>query len=189
MIKDDASDWFASQGQEIQDYEVPPLPEVEPAEIIDDADVDRPYGDTPEVTNDDVRNVMNLRAVSKPTAEVVVGTLDVVLPLVLAWIIKGADRDELHFSPEERDTLVEAWANYLAEKNVQVSPGMALIVSMLTVCGGKVAVALASRKANEELEQLRREKEETEARMRQAAAEAESLKKQIAAQRQKGEQP
>lgn len=171
MINDDANDWFLQQGQEIQDYEVPDAPDFEAPDFgIDDADTDdtdRPYGDVPEVTNDDVRNVMNMRAVSRPTAEVIVGTLDVVLPLLVTMLLRGTERDDCRLDPSEHETLVEAWATYLGDKNVDVSPGWALIISMITIYGAKVGGALANRKERQQLqaaqaeaERLRQELEE-----------------------------
>ena len=44
MINDDANDWFASQGQQIQDFEAPIPPEEEPVEEAEVIDEDRPYG-------------------------------------------------------------------------------------------------------------------------------------------------
>lgn len=150
MIQDDASAWFASQGQQIQDFEAPPAPEepqVDDAEILDDGmDPNRPFGDAPRVTNEDVNNVNNMRAIKRPTAEVIVGTMDVVIPLVLAFAIKGSDREDAKLTPDERNTLVEAWADYLGDKNVAMSPSAALLVAMLTIYGSKVIIALTTRK-------------------------------------------
>lgn len=177
MINDDANDWFLQQGQEIQDYEVPDAPDFEAPDFgIDDddtADTDRPYGDVPEVTNDDVRNVMNLRAVSRPTAEVIVGTLDVVLPLLVTMLLRGTERDDCRLDPSEHETLVEAWASYLGDKNVDVSPGWALIISMITIYGAKVGGALANRKERQQLQA--------------AQAEAERLRQELEAERKRAD--
>ena len=174
MINDDANDWFLQQGQEIQDYEVPEAPDFDAPDFgIDqnnDDQEDRPYGDVPEVTNDDVRNVMNLRAVSRPTAEVIVGTLDVVLPLLVTMLLRGTERDDCRLDPSEHETLVEAWATYLGDKNVSVSPGWALIISMITISGAKVGGALANRKERQQLQA--------------AQAEAERLRQELQAERQ-----
>lgn len=169
MINDDANDWFLQQGQEIQDYEVPDAPDFG-IDNEDTDDTDRPYADVPEVTNDDVRNVMNLRAVSRPTAEVIVGTLDVVLPLLVTMLLRGTERDDCRLDPSEHETLVEAWATYLGDKNVDVSPGWALIISMITIYGAKVGGALANRKERQQLQA--------------AQAEAERLRQELQAERQ-----
>ena len=147
---DIASQWFDSVGADLQDYQVPPAPEPEPDldnPLADEPepDPDRPFADTPEVTNDDLRNIQNLRAVSRPTAEVIVGTMDVLLPAAGAILLKGSDKDDLRLSDTEHDTLVEAWSAYLAGKSVQVSPGAALVLAILTIYGAKVATAVNNR--------------------------------------------
>ncbi len=162
-INDDASQWFEAQGQQLQDFEAPPAPEEEVLDDTDpmnDEDLDRPFGDAPQVTNQDVANVNNMRAIQRPTAEVIVGTMDVIVPLLIAWIIKGSERDDIKLSQEEHDTLVEAWATYLGDKNVQLSPGTALIVSMLTIYGSKVMIAINSRNERNEISRLRAQVEE-----------------------------
>lgn len=159
MIHDDANDWFASQGQQIQDFEAPIPPEEEPVEEAEVIDEDRPYGDAPEVTSGDVANVNNMRAIQRPTAEVIVGTMDVVIPLLICLLIKGSDREEAKLTHEEHETLVEAWATYLGDKNVQLSPGTALFVAMITIYGSKVIGALTSRNERNIINQQRAEME------------------------------
>lgn len=179
MIQDDASDWFASQGQEIQDYEAPELPDFDEPETVvaESIDEERPYGDVPEVTNEDVRNVANMRAIAQPTAEVIVGTLDVVMPLLISIVIRGSERDGSRLTEGERETLTEAWATYLGDKNVSVSPGVALMVAMVTVYGAKVISALESRRERRELEEARREAEELRGELTEARRHIEELKK------------
>ena len=91
-IQDDASDWFASQGQQVQDYEAPapPMDDTMVADVqeTDNVEPDRPFGDAPMVTDEDVRNVINMRIAQKPTAELIEGVMDVIIPLVLVLLIK-----------------------------------------------------------------------------------------------------
>lgn len=170
-INDDASAWFAAQGQQLQDFEAPPAPEVdivdETVQLEDEGDPERPYGDVPEVTNQDVANVNNMRAIQRPTAEVIVGTMDVIIPLLLAWIVKGSDRNDAKLTSDEHQTLVEAWATYLGDKNVQLSPGTALIVAMLTIYGSKVMIAINNRNERNEIVRLRAQVEEQQEQLRQ----------------------
>ena len=163
VIHDDASQWFAAQGQQLQAFEAPPAPDLEFADtpdLMDDDDPERPFADVPEVTNQYVSNVNNMRAIQRPTAEVIVGTMDVLVPLLIAWIIKGSERDDAKLSPEEHETLVEAWATYLGDKNVQLSPGTALLVAMLTIYGSKVMLAINGRNERNEITRLRAQVEE-----------------------------
>ena len=120
MVQDDASSWFASQNQQIQDFEAPPAPEAEPLNAEPAYDPDRPFGDAPTVTDDDLRNVTNMRLAQQPTAELIVGVMDVILPLALVLLIKGTDKDDIKLEPDERETLVTAWAGWLGDKNILV---------------------------------------------------------------------
>lgn len=173
-INDDASQWFSSLGQELQDFEAPPAPESDfgQGDSFDDMDgdtasADRPFADVPEVTSQDVSNVTNMRALQRPTAEVIVGTMDVLVPLLLAFIIKGSERDDAKLTPEEHDTLVEAWTGYLGDKNVQLSPGTTLIVALLTIYGSKVMIAVNHRAEKNEITRLRAQVEEQRAALEQ----------------------
>lgn len=151
---DDAAAWFASQGQQIQDFEAPPMPESEPtvedAEVLEEPDPDRPYGDAPTVTSDDVRNVQNMRILQEPTAKIIVGVMDTVIPLVVMLLMKNVAEESMKLEESEREELELAWAAYLGDKNVQVSPGVALIVCIVTVYGGKVISVMQDRKQREE---------------------------------------
>ena len=181
MIQDDASSWFASQQQPIQDFEAPPAPEAELPNAEPAYDPDRPFGDAPTVTDDDLRNVTNMRLAQQPTAELIVGVMDVILPLALVLLIKGTDKDDIRLEPDERETLVTAWAGWLGDKNIQASPGVVLLIAIVTVYGGKIVAAVADRKRKDEIASLRAQLEE------QQAANAQ-LQQQLAVARKKGEQ-
>ena len=180
MIQDDASCWFASQNQQIQDFEAPPVPEAEPLNTESDYDPDRPFGDAPTVTDEDVRNVTNMRLAQQPTAELIVGVMDVLMPLVLVLLIKGTDKDDIKLEPDERETLVTAWAGYLGDKNIQASPGVVLIIALVTVYGGKIVATVADRKKRDEISCLKAELEGQQASNAQ-------LEQQLAIARKKEE--
>lgn len=167
---DDAAAWFASQGQQIQDFEAPPMPEMEPtvedAEVLEGPGPDRPYGGAPTVTGDDVRNVQNMRVLQEPTAKIIVGVMDTVIPLVVMLLMKNVAEESMKLEESEREELELAWAAYLGDKNVQVSPGVALIVCIVTVYGSKVISVMQDRKQREERNalyaQLAEQKEQIE---------------------------
>ena len=189
-IQDDAESWYETLGQQIQDFEAPEAPPVEPVAepVIEPSPNDqRPYADLPEVTNDDVRNLTNLRAVSRPTAEVIVGTMDVVIPLLITLLIKHSERDDCKLTKDEHETLVEAWANYLGDKNVQMSPGMSLLMAIATIYGAKVVVAMTSAKERKVVEQQRDEIDRMRQEAMQRQNEIEHLKQVIAEQNKKRE--
>ena len=101
MINDDSSLWYETQGQQIQDYEVPesPLPGDEPetAETIDEPQ--------PEITDTEVRTQINLQRINKPVAGLIVGGMDAVIPLLFIALVKGTDEDDLKLNPQEREDL------------------------------------------------------------------------------------
>lgn len=191
MIQDDANDWFQSQGQQIQDYEAPEAPEAEEPEILtdEDFDPDRPYGDVPQVTNDDLRNVSNMRAIAQPTAAVIVGTLDVLMPLAITLLIRGSDSDQLRLSDSERDTLTEAWATYLGDKNIALSPGVALLVAMLTIYGSKIVIALDNRRQQQQLQAALDQADTLRRQLAEERRRADDLQALIASQAQQNATP
>lgn len=189
-IHDDAESWYNTLGQQIQDFEAPEAPPeepiIEPATEPSPEDL-RPYGDLPEVTNEDVRNHTNLRAVSRPTAEVIVGTMDVILPLLITLLIKHSERDDCKLTKDEHETLVEAWANYLGDKNVQMSPGVSLLMAIATIYGAKVVVAMTSAKERKEVERQRAEINLMKQEAMQRQQEIEKLKQVVEEQKRKKE--
>ncbi len=179
-INDDAQAWYDSMGQQIQDFEVPPMPESEPtpeeAAEVEEAQYldDHPYADAPRVSSEDASSVINMQRIQRPTASVIVGVMDTLLPIVIALIFKGSEQESLKLDDGERETLVDAWAQYLGTKNVQASPAAVLITTIVTIYGAKVFIAWQQRQAAIE-EQRRREQEAEQARQaeQQAAIEAE----------------
>lgn len=185
-IHDDAQDWYDSMGQEIQDFEVPPMPEEEPtteeAAAAEEAEYleDHPYRDVPRVTGEDASSVLNMQRIQRPTASVIVGVMDVVLPIVIALIFKGSESDTLKLDDGERDTLTDAWTAYLGDKNVQASPGAVLLTTIATIYGAKVFLAFQQKKEadrqriiDDQNAELKRLHLENELLKRQAAEKAE----------------
>lgn len=194
--KDEAQQWFESLGQEIQDYEVPPLPD-EPApdtEATVDDTPEEPFADVPSVTAQQASSVLNLQRINRPTASIIVGVMDTVLPILLALVVKGAVRDDMELEDSERETLTDAWAVYLGDKNVQASPGAVLITSIATIYGAKLFDAMQHAKLRRqeellaeqqqrlddqsvELEELRRQRQTLRQQLEAAQAASETAKK------------
>lgn len=147
LINDDAQQWYDSLGQDIQDFEVPPIPDSTPTpeqqQAADQAAFaeQHPYADAPRVSSSDATSVLNLQRINRPTASIIVGVMDVVLPIVIALIFKGSQTDNLKLQDDERDTLTDAWAVYLGDKNVQASPTAVLITTIATIYGSKLIIA------------------------------------------------
>lgn len=169
-MKDDADIWMATMGQDIQDFTVPPSPIEEPEPI------EEPSPET--ITNADVRNHANSIALRRPTAEIIVGTTDMLVPALLCMLIKHTDAGDYKLKPDESETLVAAWANYLGEKSIDLSPGWALIGSIATIYGSKLMMAFATRKERQELEEMRKQRAEMERQIAELKAMVEKSNEQ-----------
>ncbi len=180
LVKDDAALWFETQGRDIQDYEVPEDPM---------AGTSSPMGDeestfsSPEedgstlISADAVEQRANLMEYNKPISETIVFLMDLIIPTLLLLTLKGSRKEDLKLDEGEQAQLVNAWALYLGDKEVQVSPGMALLICILTVYGSKVAVALAHRKEDEEKRRLQATVAAQQGEMQRLADEVERLKR------------
>lgn len=161
IVNDDAALWFANRHEnvEIQDYEAPSFVNLEQDDklndLADEADVQ------PEkLTKTELNTQLNMLELNKPTAKIIVQLMDVLVPVVIVLIIKGADSEQLKLTSEETQTLTEAWALYLRDSNVQMSPGMVLLGTIGIIYGSKVVIALQTAKENKKAEQEEQELKE-----------------------------
>lgn len=161
IVNDDAALWFANRHEnvEIQDYEAPSFVDLEQDDklndLADEADVQ------PEkLTKTELNTQLNMLELNKPTAKIIVQLMDVLVPVVIVLIIKGADSEQLKLTSEETQTLTEAWALYLRDSNVQMSPGMVLLGTIGIIYGSKVVIALQTAKENKKAEQEEQELKE-----------------------------
>jgi len=161
IVNDDAALWFANRHEnvEIQDYEAPSFVDLEQDDklndLADEADVQ------PEkLTKTELNTQLNMLELNRPTAKIIVQLMDVLVPVVIVFVIKGADSEELKLTPEETQTLTEAWALYLRDSNVQMSPGMVLLGTIGIIYGSKVVIALQTAKENKKAEQEEQELKE-----------------------------
>ena len=159
IINDDAALWFANRHAEIQDYEAPSFVDLEQDDKLNDlayeADVQ-----SEKLTKTELNTQLNMLELNKPTAKIIVQLMDVLVPVVIVLIINGADSEELKLTPEETQTLTEAWALYLRDSNVQMSPGMVLLGTIGIIYGSKVVIALQTAKENKKAEQEEQELKE-----------------------------
>ena len=85
-------------------------------------------------------------------AETLVNCVDIAFTQVNSMIAKqkmeGASRDE-------KESLIQAAANYMKEMDIDISPGSMLVVMVLVIYAPKVWQAVELRKANEENEKLK----------------------------------
>lgn len=150
IINDDAALWFANRHAEIQDYEAPSFVDLEQDDKLNDlADEAEPE----KLPKTELNTQLNMLELNKPTAKIIVQLMDVLVPVVIVLIIKGADSEQLKLTSEETQTLTEAWALYLRDSNVQMSPGMVLLGTIGIIYGSKVVIALQENKKAEQEEQ------------------------------------
>lgn len=94
-------------------------------------------------------------------AETMVNIVDMAFTQVNSMIAKQKVEGA---SAEEKDSLIQAAANYMKEKDIDISPGAMLVVMVLVVYAPKVWQAVELRKANEKNEMLQRQLEEERAK-------------------------
>jgi hypothetical protein len=131
-LRDDAAMWHESRKADIQKFEEPSFiepeleqePEEEPKEHI---------------TDKDVRTELNMLKLNEPTAEIIIALMDYLMIIPLSFICKGITRAEAKVEAEEKETLVQACANYLRTTSFNISPGAVFITTVLTIYGAKVA--------------------------------------------------
>lgn len=143
---DSAGLWWESRHNEIQDFAVPEP--VEPAPSFVNLEEEPEVQTT--VTNTEVRTELNMIKLNEPVAEIVVGLMNSLIPVIILLILKGVDEKELKLSSEEHNVLIQAWAMYLKDSNIEMSPGMILLVTIGSVYGAKVTKVLTDRKRLEQ---------------------------------------
>ncbi|MCK9256358.1 MAG: hypothetical protein GX793_01605 [Bacteroidales bacterium] len=161
IVNDDAALWFANRHEnvEIQNYEAPSFVDLEQDDKLNDL-ADAADVQSEKLTKTELNTQLNMLELNKPTAKIIVQLMDVLVPVVIVLIIKGADSEELKLTPEETQTLTEAWALYLRDSNVQMSPGMVLLGTIGIIYGSKVVIALQTAKENKKAEQEEQELKE-----------------------------
>lgn len=90
-------------------------------------------------------------------AETLVNCVDIAFTQVNGLIAKQKVEGA---TPDEKDSLIQAAASYMKEKDIDISPGAMLIVMVLVIYGPKVYQAIELRKANEEKEELQKKLDE-----------------------------
>lgn len=151
---------------EVSDIVIPENETDEIPSFIDDKiEEDNPTPEKEElISKREVDSSLNRLRLNEPTAEIITNLMNIFIPLLICLIFKNSDKDDFNLSEEEKETLVSAWANYLATQNVNISPGATLITTILTIYGAKITMAMWNKsisekkitKLKEENEQLKR---------------------------------
>ncbi|MDX9696478.1 MAG: hypothetical protein RBT49_11870 [Bacteroidales bacterium] len=146
---DDASLWFESRHAAIQEYTEP-----EPVEIsIVNTETAKIPETAERITASDVKTDLNMIKLNEPIAEIITGVMNSIVPILILLVIKYASQDDLELTQSEQQTIIQAWAVYLKDSNVEMSPGVVLIVTIASIYGGKITKILTDRKRQEELKQ------------------------------------
>lgn len=99
--------------------------------------------------NHENENSPNLTAkAAKSTAKLLGTAIDAPMSSLLAFVAKEKDASQFACTPDEKDTLTDALAEYLKVKGMDVPPGMMLFIVILTIYGGKAVDAFKTRAAN-----------------------------------------
>ena len=100
-------------------------------------------------------------SVAKASAKILTTALDSTLSGVFGFIAKG-DSVDFRADDAQREDLETAFAEYIKLKGGDIPPGVALIILVLSIYGGKGALAFQLRKANTEKELLTQRAETAE---------------------------
>ena len=92
-------------------------------------------------------------SVAKASAKILTTALDSTLSGVFGFIAKG-DSTDFRADDAQRDDLETAFAEYIKLKGGDIPPGVALLILVISIYGGKGALAFQLRKANTEKELL-----------------------------------
>ena len=129
-----------------------PEPETGPAELV------------PEGTEPDPVLERKKAELAMIPAEVVVDVIDTTAISVNSYIAKEPVEGA---SPEEKQSLQKAVANYLRDTNIDISPGKLLVILIMMIYGPKVMQAFQMRKQNMEMEAMRAHIQDLESQLKE----------------------
>lgn len=133
----------------------PKIPDPEPVEIADELPgVDAPVADP-------VMERKKMEVAMIP-AETIVDVIDTTAISLNSYI---AQEHQDGASPEEKESLQHAVANYLKDTDIDISPGKLVLVLVLMIYGPKTLQAFQTRKLNRENEALREHVADLEQRL------------------------
>jgi hypothetical protein len=98
------------------------------------AEVDDPLDNVDEITEIETEREatprVNLVREASTAANVIVISYDLLLSRI-AGMYSGGEHEQFKLTNDEKSYYTDAWANYLADKNIEMSPGIMLIVATL----------------------------------------------------------
>jgi hypothetical protein len=182
-IQDDFDLFKQCENMEIQDYSEPSSNQY----FVNDDSSSNGY-DTEAATHKPIKKIGI--APEKLAKKIVVG-MDIVLPTGIGLIFEKFNRkpneDDLELDDEEKDILIENWTDYLREKQVDVSPGLLLIISILLIYSMKIAIVLKSTAKDKEIAELKKQAEDSKKEAEKYKAVSESIGKEYVKYREEKE--
>ncbi len=119
--------------------------------------------DKPDAPLDKIR--ANVK-VANATGSLAAMALDGGMSTIIGLFIAKADPKEFKANPEEKETLEEAFAEYVKLKGGEIPPGLAILIVILAIYLPKGANAFQLRKANERIDELEKRNAELEEKLK-----------------------
>ena len=127
------------------------------------AEVDDPLDSVDEVTEIETEREqtprVNLIREASTAANVIVISYDLLLSRI-AGMVAGDDYEQFKLKNDEKEYYQDAWANYLADKNIEMSPSLMLIVATLLLTIPRLVDAnrIRKEKKTQKLQEIETEK-------------------------------
>jgi len=112
-------------------------------------------------------------AVANASGKILAIALDAAFPVALGLLLKD-DPDNYKATPEEKEDLTEAFAEYTKLKGGEIPPWLALVITILSIYGVKGAAGFQNKKLNDENAKLQQRIKELEEQAAQQLSEMEN---------------
>ncbi|MDR3046195.1 MAG: hypothetical protein LBU51_01090 [Bacteroidales bacterium] len=148
IVNDDATLWKESREIPIQEYSEPTVSD-NPEFVSTETDSEKPHF----ITDKEVKSNYNSIKISEPTANLIVSLINVIFPAIVCKFTKGKadDKDNLKLEEDEKEVLVDAFSQWLSEKQVNMSPTAVLLTAIAGIYTPKIIdVFFFKTKENEE---------------------------------------
>lgn len=186
QTKDAFDEFLDALKQPKQNYRPIDEPPAEDPEYYED-DTDNPEeSDDTYLTPEEIKTQRNNFEFSLVPAETIVECIDMgycgVGKLIAKEEVEGATEDE-------KTNLTKAWADYLKDKNADLSPGWVLVIMLLIVYAPKIYTCFEVRKLNQENQELQAANEELAAQNEYLIRRMEAYDKKKKAKKAAQEEP
>ena len=98
-------------------------------------------------------------AKAKASATFVVSAVDIGVSEILTMIAKGTDPKPYKATEDEKDDMINVWAEYLKEKGGDIPPGVMVVIMILVVYAPRAKSAFDNKKADKLIAEQKAENE------------------------------